>query len=231
MLYPPRRTRRGHAYAYSFPDELISSLRQIPGQGRSRTRIPGISSAPYHHLMPFDVNEQRLRCSRSNCAGPPITPPSRASSSKSLVRSTSDPAAGDTEPPRGKQAAARARPSPDTARDRHDRSHPGHVGTPSAKRTRHPQDRRIRAQAGADGRLAWIVFANQTAIEPVPVISPLKPPCTPSLPSCQEPSSRTVPNDRGLVITCGRALPAPAGPRRTVAPARRGGRPRRDGAS
>jgi hypothetical protein len=27
-------------------------------------------------------------------------------------------------------------------------------------------------------------FANQTAIEPVPVISRLKPPCTPSLPAC-----------------------------------------------
>lgn len=36
MLYPPRRTRRGHEYAYSFSGELISSLRQIPGQGRSR---------------------------------------------------------------------------------------------------------------------------------------------------------------------------------------------------
>ena len=35
MLYPPRRTRPGHEYAYSFPGELICSLRQLPGQGRN----------------------------------------------------------------------------------------------------------------------------------------------------------------------------------------------------
>jgi hypothetical protein len=45
-------------------------------------------------------------------------------------------------------------------------------------------------------------------------------------------ASGQLPHDRpDLVITYGRALPARAGPRRTAAPARLGGRPRRDGAS
>src|SRR5712691_4437725 len=45
-------------------------------------------------------------------------------------------------------------------------------------------------------------------------------------------ASGQLPHDRpGLVISYGRALPARAGPRPTAAPARRDGRPRRDGAS
>ena len=135
--------------------------------------------------MPFDVNEQRLRCSRSNCAGPPITPPSRASSSKSLVRCY--------------QRSRRRRYGTSKGVSRLPLTLArllillttgtiAHTLVTSVRRRR--RELAILTTAGfvprqvTDGRLAWIVFANQTAIEPVPVISPLKPPCTPSLPSC-----------------------------------------------
>jgi hypothetical protein len=56
VLYPPRRTRPGHEYAYSFPGELISSLRQLPGQGRnpysSRDVIAGQRNSAIKSILP-----------------------------------------------------------------------------------------------------------------------------------------------------------------------------------
>jgi hypothetical protein len=190
----------------------------------------GISSAPYHHLMPVDVNEQRLRCSRSNCAGPPITPPSRASSSNPLVRCYQRYRRRRYGTSKGcglPLALVRVLTLLATGTI-------AHTLVTSVRRGR--RELAILKAVGFVPRqvraAAWLGFLP---IRPPSnrcwSFSPLEPPCTPSLPSCREPSNRTVPNDRGLVITCGRALPAPAGPRRTVAPARRGDRPRRDGAS